>query len=465
MKLQQLTDDVLNLKLQARNTPGTTTLHDYYSEKVNTGSSFFAHADLTVTEKQLPSTLFKDIPQGSESSTVQPWWGNVITSINEWLKKVESSITFLDTHKKRILDGKEPDGVGLRKGGSEDLFNIVLVIELKGEGLLDNAAKGQIIYYLELVMFNQPYRSFVYGVLTDNKDIYVLKCSREEGNLKFQWITSIEVSPESLARIFSFFAFSSLDTLGYSLPDVGKVVKLTGFLGSGSSSNVYKGLTKQNEVVVVKVYKDHHQGKRDKEVKILQRLSSQHTDYVPCLVGIEVPDNVLVMKPYAKHFSNSSLMNRDHIKKMVHTLRMVHSIKVIHGDIRHTNIFYTTESDPLLADWGCSVENEFSTKLNNFEGAILGSKTFLQSFIDCGAIKRRTNDDLHALAQTIYLLFFPLHKPDCVGKLDESSLTKIIRFWDDRGSVWKEIFQLADKADPNDASSYDTFTEKLCSFF
>lgn len=62
----------------------------------------------------------------------------------------------------------------------------------------------------------------------------------------------------------------------------------------------------------------------------------------------------------------------------------------------------------------------------NVEGAALGSKTFLTSLAhQKQQITRRTNDDLHALAQTLFRLFSPKHTPISFGKLEKDPLTEM----------------------------------------
>ncbi len=48
-------------------------------------------------------------------------------------------------------------------------------------------------------------------------------------------------------------------------------------------------------------------------------------------------------------------LTKTHVQRLVSTLQIIHAADIIHRDVRMSNIFYLTDQDVLLNDWGSSV--------------------------------------------------------------------------------------------------------------
>lgn len=118
-----------------------------------------------------------------------------------------------------------------------------------------------------------------------------------------------------------WFASASLVELGFFLPEAGQVE----FFGDGASSTVYRG-TLNDEMMVVKVYRDEHNERKQKEKKTLHLLSEKNVPHIPWLVSVEISDSVLVTKPCATHFSDTQLK---YIRQLVRVAISVHHVMVV----------------------------------------------------------------------------------------------------------------------------------------
>ena len=73
--------------------------------------------------------------------------------------------------------------------------------------------------------------------------------------------------------------------------------------------------------------------------------------------------------------------------------------------------------------------------------------------------KPRPQDDLYALARTVYCYIL---RPDLPKSRDEQSRKEIHEFWRSQSRLWQKIFSLAEKIECNNQSTYDDFKESLC---
>ena len=66
-------------------------------------------------------------------------------------------------------------------------------------------------------------------------------------------------------------------------------------------------------------------------------------------------------KPTSSHPLTQLLLEKIHVEQLVNTLKVVHDEGIIHRDVRVSNIFWLSDQEVLLNDWGASVLNNEAT--------------------------------------------------------------------------------------------------------
>ena len=444
----------MNLELRGEITSCTTSYAEYHKKLVDADLVFFdlQGCDFMKNPKEvLPFLSDPDtcLPVGDEEKVVLPHWKKQIPKLNERLEAQSAEVKFYDSHKKQLLGNKSPDIVLLRASGLGSCFNIVVVGELKG--CINDAFKGQLEKYLSMLLDRHTYRNVVYGFLTDNKSLLVVRACRLRGNITFTWLCQEQWNGGDAASVLSCLAFSSLADLGYCLPEVyvDENVQLVKYLGHGLSGHVYEGKWK-GQSVVVKVHKD--EGRMKREQTNLQYLKQNNVENVAKLVGVDKEHLALLLTPVAEPLTFSSL-NCQHIHKLVHTLLQIHKLGLVHCDVKQSNIFVLNEQNVLLNDLGSAI----NTNAIAHEGVLLEASDYILNFMDSKLpVKPRPQDDLHALARSVYLN----DHPKAYIKRDHSSIR---HFWKCCPEVYQNIFELAENSDCTKLSTYDSFAAALAS--
>ena len=451
---------------QRKYTPSATFLSVYHKENLESGRSLRKAYSFPGTKETLPPKYLSKAPEGKETYTVQPYWTGIVEEFNTYLLNHDSVVRMVDTHNTDLIQSKRPDCAFLLRDGAKHVNNIVGFGEWKGTGKIDNKAFGQVEDYLEGVMREQPERPFMFAFLSDNHDLHIVNCVRSTSEgLRFEWADPVTMKSQSAVKFFSFLVFSPLEKLGYTLPNIGRNANVTGYLNTGATSHVYRGIL-NSEDVVIKLY-INSDGRYLKEKAILELLAD-----VPCIPKLRFSEteNVLFMTPLGKLFSSTDRITPAHITQLVDTLFQAHCKKIIHCDIRLDNIIFTNDG-VLLIDWGCSRQQTgWSCLYNEFEGAVMeASNNILDSLINKKTVHWCASDDLHAVARTLYLHLLP-ERPrdyDTVKHFltKQKSLKSIQEFWQNRGQDWQKLFTLADNANTNDEGTYKKFASKLCGLF
>jgi len=103
----------------------------------------------------------------------------------------------------------------------------------------------------------------------------------------------------------------------------------------------------------------------------------------------------------------------------------------------------------------------------SFGGALVeASPAILEAFKKKANPPPNPKDDLHALARTVFRkLYSP--PPEALPTIqnyykdEDGFLKKVSNFWSSVSSAWSKIFELADKSDVNDSSTYFEFATEL----
>jgi len=154
------------------------------------------------------------------------------------------------------------------------------------------------------------------------------------------------------------------------------------------------------------------------------------------------------------------------ITAKVNTLFKTHEINIVHRDIKDPNIFKVEGGSVLINDWSSAVEG---TEVQPFSGTVReGSPYILNSLLNGKkSFASRTIDDLHALARTVFRkLYSPssYYLPSPVLQSQDQvsdDIQKVKKFWLSVNDNWKQIFDLADKADVTNKRSYENFADAL----
>lgn len=435
----------------------STSHYEFYANLVNLKLSK-VDANLYHSEWVKASVMdcFKvNFPKGKEKTIVQDFWTGFIPKINNRLKDVE----FVDSHHTAILRKKSPDIVLKRRGQNLTAFNVVAVGELKGDKINDSD-KGQLANYLAILLLDQDFRHTAFGFITNNDEVLMVQAQKKENlEVEFVWFIS-ETFSEQGKRALSWFSNLSLVDHGYRLPVNPDIVQLKSCLGRGATSTVYHGTLLNGKSVVVKIMTDSNVLKR--EEKNLETLKDIAT--VPKVV--QVLKNGLILEPCAYKLEVFQMQPK-FICEIVDTLYFSHEKDLVHRDIRDTNLFTTKDSSVLVNDWGSAVPKGTVT---DFHGAVREGSSNVLCSLEAGRFPAAVpNDDLHALARTIYC---KLYSPptDVLPNSNEKyldyqehcmKLSKIREFWNAVSTCWQEIFDLADKADVADRNTYDNFAQAL----
>lgn len=456
-ELQHLQRQMQSLSLTQ---PTSTTYAEYYDQLNNKGL-------ITVPDRSMGSVIedhsirvrsFSGTPPtGGEKAIVQPYWGELEKEINDNLEGLSSEVRFRDTHTIVTIGRYKPDILFTTVGGSLSVLYHVVVGELKtsdtsksSDTPLDKADKGQLFQYLQELLKLQPYRKAVYGFLTDNRSLLLVRARRDGQSTYFDLILEETFDGGKAWKCLDYLATSTLENLYYLNP-VPPEVQDTKLLGTGHSSIVYSGKYRDKEVVV----KVSSTKQVQAELTVLKKL--EEVENVPKIVDV-VSDGVLLVEPVAKRFVLESLRS-EHISQLVEVLRQAHEKGIVHRDVREPNIFITEEKKALLNDWGCACDSDTSPI---FEGAVLeASDHILDALIESRWPSTRPIDDLHALARCIYSFTRHVNLPIISNPPTVSQLKVVKSYWESTAPHWKSIFLMIEKIQRCNKEGYDEFAKTV----
>ena len=393
-----------------------------------------------------------DFKKENCESDVQDFWSQLIPEINV---KCHGDIVFADTHLKATINKKTPDIVIHKRGQCPTSMNIVAVGELKFDSL-DGSCKGELEDYLASLLGLQQFRYYALGFLTNNQEFLMVEARRyglHRSNIKFVWFIEQNFTGGDAKVALSWLSSLSLVGHGYILPVDSEIVKLNRCIGYGKYSTVYHGTTPDNSEVVVKVIPDSYYLEREKSnLKLLQEKCVPNVSKL-----LQSFENVLIMWPYANHLKILDVREK-HIRAMVNTLHKAHQVNLVHRDIRYPNLFLTKDDGVLVNDWGSAVSEGNPQEYSGV--TVEGSKAILSALKAGKTPSACPNDDLHALARTIFrmLVALPQFKNQ---QHDKTFYQKLLEFWSQVSDHWNDVFELADNADAKDKNTYEQFADAL----
>ena len=399
-------DQITNLQFQFNKfivhggsyTKSYSTLTEYHQNNCKNGYSMFNPNLHSEWKQHEMKRCFDTSYQSGSEETVQKFWKDFVAKID-----CHSDVTFMDCHSKEALPNRKPDIIIKKEDGNDvSTFNIVAIGELKKQGSINDANKGQLEDYLFLLLKSQPFRKFSFGFVTNNCQILMAKAVKVEQKIPnaavgvvFQWFIDENLGGDAGKRALSWLSSLSLEDHGYCLPVIPSLAKLESYVGSGTFSDVYSGYYQGNgEKCVAKVFKN----KEDATKEYANLMVLQDIPTTPTVLHYN-KDKILIMKPFAQSLDVCGLHKA--VDDIVHTLFEAHNKGLVHRDIKDANLFIAEDKTILVNDWGSAVE--ISATLNKFSGTVVGgSDNILDSLLNKHVPPPKINDDLHALARTIF---------------------------------------------------------------
>ena len=353
-----------------------------------------------------------------------------------------TAVQTLGTHK--------PDHL-MRKAGRSGEQSIVTAGEikrmLKGEiahGDFSDEEVGQELDFLQMAFILQPWRTFIYGFLTDTRRFEFFRAVREclQGGIHFERseVHTDEAGWVALQTLLS----QSDEALGFQDISV-RDWEFVSWLGSGATSVVFGIINIADQsAAVCKIYISHTDGdgvgvdRRAREVRALNLLSDQPN--VPCpVVGAPVQTvsglSVLIKKPVGLPIPNQMRLPVSAYAPLVATLKIAHGRDLYHNDVSPSCFFAMNGADGsswiLLNDWGSAASAaEIANNSDNIGTRLLYYNAF-------GAAA-----DLSALVRSIFYLTQATF--NCSDATTCAELDAIMRA---QLPLWREALVLAGNED------------------
>lgn len=327
---------------------------DYYEEKMDQRRvmNWSPSVQLVDSDTELPVPLRGERPQGSETDVVKPFWRRTLeenTLVPSFANGYE--VGYIGP---KIADiAFYPINVARPSAGEYVAFG-----DAKGAGWTGTSKreKGQVMMYGHRILDAQPQRSHVYGFITNNSRVVLIRTARSnEAPFAIIWGISPVLTFEYGMKVF--FHLLQHDH-GYVNPPsvMGHPVEIRQPLRPGGTCRAF-GAVYRNADVVVKLYvdSDRAQGDASKVTRANIAVQGSAVDDpkadIPRVEGVE--GCWLLLSPLGTRFTSSSF-KLQHLKKLLRTLEIVHKANIIHRDVRFANIFSLPDNRVLLNDWGAS---------------------------------------------------------------------------------------------------------------
>lgn len=330
---------------------------EYYNEKKREDRIETWHPTLRTLPNdstRLPAYLI-GASIGSEKDVVKPFWKGV-------LSKHKLLPTLNNGYEIGHLGTKIPDisiyQLGLEKPSAGDF---VAAGDCKGSswGGTSRSELGQVMSYIHRMLDAQPTRQFGYGFITNNRIVVLLKGYRShEPPYIVRWCQSSVLAFEHGMKLW--LQLMREDTGYHQIPTVhGYPLSFNQTLRPGGTCRAF-GATYRGASVVAKLYADAATATDSASRTTRAADIVSHAAKTGTMTLAQVPNVVATEGNWSLITPKGSLLSRDtitkiHIDRLVQTLKLVHAAGIIHRDVRMSNIFYLSDDQVLLNDWGSSV--------------------------------------------------------------------------------------------------------------
>ncbi|RGB31597.1 hypothetical protein C1646_255753 [Rhizophagus diaphanus] len=225
-----------------------------------------------------------------------------------------------DTYSTPLLNTRKSDFVFIPKGWPLDSLNVVAVgeIRIQSSNGFSNAEVGHAVLFGEKVLQIQPYRSFIYVLLTDCIDICIYKVTKandvKSGNVFFSYerISSQTLTFNTMSnpptgwRYLVTIMECTHNDLGWINPSLNfdtDIINLVRSINTGRTSIVYEGKNDDNKHVVVKIAKEYkYLPCFATEKNVLKKLSTINSPHLQKFLLDS--ENILVTTPLGSKINN-----------------------------------------------------------------------------------------------------------------------------------------------------------------
>lgn len=336
---------------------------EYYQDKLQEGrvEQWNPADSLDVDQLQLPDYLqLAHNHIGAEKRTVQTFWRDVLQK-HKVIPSLQNGfeVAHLGTKVPDIAFYKE----GIARPGAADF---VAAGDCKGSSWTgtSSAELGQMLLYLHRMLDAQPVRKVGYGFVTNNQIIVLVKGYRSRASpFLVRWCISNVLDFDHGMKLWRQIV---QEDTGYSEPPVvgGFPLNVQQTLRPGGTCRAFAA-TYRGEAVVAKLYSsavvaqdNAARTERAGEATLGATTGANSLAHIPRVVATEKCWSLIT--PKGQPMTRDGL-TKIHVQRLVSTLQIIHAADIIHRDVRMSNIFYLTDQDVLLNDWGSSVVANEST--------------------------------------------------------------------------------------------------------
>ena len=221
--------------------------------------------------------------------------------------------------------------------------------------------------YVHRMLDAQPMRQFSYGFITNNQIVVLIKGYRcSESPHVVRWCVSSVLAFDVGMKLW--LQMMREDT-GYHRPPVlqGFPISFSQTLRPGGTCRAF-GAAYRGALVVAKLYEDDASATENatRTMKAFNTVSLPGGDSSRTGTFAQVPRVVItegrwsLITPKGTPLTRQSI-TKIHVEQLVNTLKLVHDDGIIHRDVRVSNIFYLSDKQVLLNDWGASVSKNVTT--------------------------------------------------------------------------------------------------------
>jgi len=323
-------------------------------------------------------------------------------------------IPTIGTHKPDVLHrakGKTGEQSIVVVGEIKPMPTSALRVDQFGE--FSDAEVGQILDFLLSCLRVQPWRTFVYGYLTDCRRFQFFKATKMlTGLFRFE---NSEIYCDVLGyTMLHLFLSQPYDRLGFQ--DVSlRGWTVDAYLGGGETSAVVTAKrTADGTLAVCKIYLDEEQGEKlqTRENDALRKMHSPHPNphvavaYQPAPKKTVSGKFVLIKTPIGCELRTDIRLSIAAYAPIVDVLRDAHSKDLFHNDVAPENMFAvkqpTGEYIVILNDFGSAASKDEIQDAHDI-GEAIGTRELYYS-AGSGAVWFGAAADLGALARSVFYL-------------------------------------------------------------
>ncbi|RIA90064.1 hypothetical protein C1645_823920 [Glomus cerebriforme] len=383
------------------------------------------HCQTLWFEPARKSLSFATPPTGDKENVYQSYFREQILS---QLEK-DNYVKAVDTHSKKILDGKAPDICTHLDDYSLTPHTIESIGEIKPHGsCFTPTNQGQVIMYATIALKHQKGRQSITGFLTDCYHVMFIQVTKDDsvkGPYKVTYSDQFNLSNQTCTN----YLRGLLSTLSYH-PMTGLSVKMNDLIAYTSLSSVFGVFYDEDAVVKIVSRSDILMN----EINVLTKLQRRGVnDGIIRLVGSS--DTAMLLRPRAVETFKECNKPVSLLADIIEKIKKCHENGIVHGDTRLTNILVDKNGKLILIDFGCGSDAGKEWYGNGPRLPLLSLRLIRLTTTSTFAgrwnpqIFTDYRDDLFTLIQSIYI---HLNK-DYVLQVLENNIedpNHVISFWD-----------------------------------